>query len=410
MEKEHYLLCPRCLTIQGREHRKAKTCEKVIRPPRDQWPRLQRASDKQVNKAINKALREARVECPLCLKKVNYNHFQYAKCQISEKSTINKDNAFDLLIKTISELETNPKDARTMANAIVEKRFSKNNKEKPVASNPNLKLNLNQKHGPIKTIDVKNHQNIFENNQISNSTNIAPKNLNNDQLNPQNPSSEFISSVDIEKLIQSGQEKKLEEIWKDREDLVEYREDAAQILSALYYLKGYVEKKKSYTEYMNKELVLDFPLRELEQNNFSPFTENEFYIEEGKRRIETTITIREGQSKFRKDLMDYYGPRCMITNESLVDVLEAAHIRPYNGQNTNKLENGIILRADIHKLFDKQLIGINPNDLKIHINSKLKNTTYEKYQGKKLLLKSSSKISHIEMQFRWQEFKDNNYI
>lgn len=74
---------------------------------------------------------------------------------------------------------------------------------------------------------------------------------------------------------------------------------------------------------------------------------------------------REGAIRFRKTVLVNYGNKCAITGISVVDTLQAAHIRPYNGPQTNHPANGIALRSDIHKLFDLGKIRINPNDYHI---------------------------------------------
>ena len=64
------------------------------------------------------------------------------------------------------------------------------------------------------------------------------------------------------------------------------------------------------------------------------------------------IVIRRGQSEFRKLLMHGYDMKCAVTGTADSAVLEAAHIYPYKGKETNVLQNGILLRADWHTLFD----------------------------------------------------------
>jgi putative restriction endonuclease len=66
-------------------------------------------------------------------------------------------------------------------------------------------------------------------------------------------------------------------------------------------------------------------------------------------------------------------------------VLEAAHIEDYINENSNHINNGICLRADIHKLFDRHLIGIN-NDFKVFVSSEIKDSEYRKLDNKKILL------------------------
>jgi len=49
-------------------------------------------------------------------------------------------------------------------------------------------------------------------------------------------------------------------------------------------------------------------------------------------------------------------------------VLEAAHIKPYRGKTDSHLENGLLLRADLHTLFDLNLIGVEPDTLTVRVH------------------------------------------
>jgi len=57
--------------------------------------------------------------------------------------------------------------------------------------------------------------------------------------------------------------------------------------------------------------------------------------------------------------MNAYERRCAITGCTIDHVLEAAHISPYLGEHTNHVTNGLLLRADIHTLFDRGLIKVD---------------------------------------------------
>ena len=80
--------------------------------------------------------------------------------------------------------------------------------------------------------------------------------------------------------------------------------------------------------------------------------------EEGER-ICVSIKRRRGQAIFRNNLRVAYDNRCAITGYNCHHSLEAAHIEPYDGSKSNNIFNGLLLRADIHTLFDLDLIGIN---------------------------------------------------
>lgn len=73
----------------------------------------------------------------------------------------------------------------------------------------------------------------------------------------------------------------------------------------------------------------------------------------------TVVAVRRGQANFRAKLLDVYEGRCCVTGCDLVDALEAAHISPYRGPQSNNPQNGLLLRADIHTLFDLGLIAVD---------------------------------------------------
>lgn len=72
------------------------------------------------------------------------------------------------------------------------------------------------------------------------------------------------------------------------------------------------------------------------------------------------ICIRRGQRAFRAALLAAYGGRCAVTGCDVEDVLEAAHISPYSGPSSDHVCNGLLLRADIHTLFDCGLFAFDP--------------------------------------------------
>jgi hypothetical protein len=84
-------------------------------------------------------------------------------------------------------------------------------------------------------------------------------------------------------------------------------------------------------------------------------------LADGRKKIERMVALRQGQPAFRNALMDAYERRCAVTNCTIDDVLEAAHISPYLGEHTNRVTNGLLLRADIHTLFDRGLIKVDSN-------------------------------------------------
>lgn len=99
----------------------------------------------------------------------------------------------------------------------------------------------------------------------------------------------------------------------------------------------------------------------------------EFAIAEacGKYGLPVLVKPRLGQSSFRVLVTDAYKRRCAITGENTLVALEAAHIVPYANEGTHDVRNGLLLRADFHRLFDVGLVSVTP-DLRIRISPRIR--------------------------------------
>lgn len=105
---------------------------------------------------------------------------------------------------------------------------------------------------------------------------------------------------------------------------------------------------------------------------------------DGRQRIIASIVRRRGQPKFRADLLDAYGGRCAISGYDAVEALEASHILPYHGPSTNQLANGLLLRADLHTLFDLGLLAVDSSGMEVLIAPPLRDSRYAELVGAKL--------------------------
>lgn len=113
------------------------------------------------------------------------------------------------------------------------------------------------------------------------------------------------------------------------------------------------------------------------------------------------VVARLGQDEFRTSLMRAYSKRCAITACSVPEVLEAAHITPYTGDASNHVCNGLLLRSDIHQLFDALLITVDPESYAIVIAPRLRGTIYEKLAGRKIRLPQSVSQHPSEVSLRY---------
>ena len=113
------------------------------------------------------------------------------------------------------------------------------------------------------------------------------------------------------------------------------------------------------------------------------------------------IAERRGQQAFRDGLLRAYGRRCAITGCGVVDVLEAAHITPHLGPETNHVTNGLLLRADIHTLFDLGLIGVEPDGLAVVVHERLRGSEYEALRGRRIAVPAMESEAPSVKALRW---------
>ena len=100
----------------------------------------------------------------------------------------------------------------------------------------------------------------------------------------------------------------------------------------------------------------------------------------------TLVEPRLGQGTFRVAVTDAYGRACAVTGEHSLPVLEAAHIKPYALEGPHDVSNGLLLRADMHRLFDQGYVTITP-DRQFHVSERLRRDyengrTYYPFHGK----------------------------
>lgn len=94
---------------------------------------------------------------------------------------------------------------------------------------------------------------------------------------------------------------------------------------------------------------------------------------------------RKGQSLFRLSVLEAYQFECAITGERCRDILEGAHIQHYINDCSNHIQNGIVLRVDLHRLFDAGLITID-SDYRVLVSPLLKSDYYLSYHEKEIRL------------------------
>jgi hypothetical protein len=139
---------------------------------------------------------------------------------------------------------------------------------------------------------------------------------------------------------------------------------------------------------------------------------------DGKRRVLREIAARQGAYAFRNRLLAAFARTCCISGCMIEEILEAAHIRQYDGPNTNDVTNGLLLRADLHTLFDLGLLRIASDTMTVAMHPKLRGAPeYVQYHWKKLIPSTPEPSSkaldddwrrHGQQQLpRWQDVTSN---
>lgn len=118
---------------------------------------------------------------------------------------------------------------------------------------------------------------------------------------------------------------------------------------------------------------------------------------------------RLGQGAFRVLVTEIYNRRCSITGERTIPVLEAAHIKPYAKSGPHKINNGLLLRSDLHKLFDLGYLTIT-SDFHVEVSKRIKKEyengrEYNAMHGKSLNLPSNSKYLPSLEYIEWHNEK-----
>jgi putative restriction endonuclease len=115
---------------------------------------------------------------------------------------------------------------------------------------------------------------------------------------------------------------------------------------------------------------------------------------------------RLGQGAFRIIVADSYHRQCALSSSHILHILDAAHIRPYTTEGgTHSPTNGILLRQDIHTLFDRGYITVTP-DYRVEVSKRIKeefNNGVEYYamQGKQIHLPLLEQLRPSQESLAW---------
>jgi len=148
-------------------------------------------------------------------------------------------------------------------------------------------------------------------------------------------------------------------------------------------------KTYSTDEFVGRSLLKQVEER-LQNNNITGSNKLKLCESTARYGSEQILKPRLGQGAFRLLVTEAYKRRCAITGERTLPVLEAAHIKPYSQYGTHEMSNGLLLRKDLHTLFDRGYITVT-EDLHIEVSKRIKEDygngkEYYAYHGKELVI------------------------
>lgn len=125
-----------------------------------------------------------------------------------------------------------------------------------------------------------------------------------------------------------------------------------------------------------------------------------------------TILPRLGQGSFRVMVTDAYHRKCAVTQERTLPALEASHIKPYSDSGPHNVKNGILLRSDIHRLFDNGYVTVT-TDLRFEVSKRIREEfengkDYYALNGRKILVPENRLYQPAPEFISWHN--DNIYL
>ncbi len=122
-------------------------------------------------------------------------------------------------------------------------------------------------------------------------------------------------------------------------------------------------------------------------------------------RCTATVKPRPMQGAFRDALFDLYAGRCVVTGCAVPEALEAAHIMPHTGDPVwDQPDNGLLLRRDLHTMFDAFLWSLHPNTGRLALASRLKTSYYQRLSGQVVRHQAATELLSVHFkQFKKRE-------
>lgn len=117
------------------------------------------------------------------------------------------------------------------------------------------------------------------------------------------------------------------------------------------------------------------------------------------------VLARPEQAQFRQRLVDRVGPGCQFTGCGVTAAVEAAHLRPVADGGSDRDDNGLLLRRDLHALFDLDLLGVDPKRFIVRVSPELGDTEYQELEGLPLRGADFAPPGRAGLEYRWRRFR-----
>lgn len=122
-------------------------------------------------------------------------------------------------------------------------------------------------------------------------------------------------------------------------------------------------------------------------------------------RVPAMAMRRTGQQAFKVMVLKAYEQRCAVTDGKVLPVLEAAHIRPFAQGGEHDIANGLLLRSDVHALFDLGYLTITP-DLVVRASRRLKDdfdngNDYRRLDGREIHVPPARRLQPDRRLLEW---------
>lgn len=167
--------------------------------------------------------------------------------------------------------------------------------------------------------------------------------------------------------------------------------------------------EKHLDKYNNSELeimiydqynLFNYTSRELFKLHLDFLLENMYNI-----KLVAPKRKRLNQLEFREEVKNKFNNKCIITNETCLDELEAAHIVPVAENENYDIDNGLLMVSNIHKTFDKLKWSINPDTMRIVIRNNTNVGQIKEYNNKYINISSNEKFKR-NLKWHYEKFSN----